>query len=327
MTRISRSFLKVQYDLRPAKQVERRIFIESFQLLAEAGFPIRDYQYTGMGSIHFVDFALFHKFLGLNRLISVEIASDIDERLKFNTPYAGCVEVIPGQAIGEYIPNLSKEHKHVLWLDYDNVLSNEMLRDVCQAVTMLPNSSVLLVTVDTEPPEYEEGERKGEKMDAKNTRKCFEEIVEGFADYLLDTWADDDFDWDNLPNINAQLLIKSITEGIKGRPEPCFIPLFHFLYSNGHRMLTIGGMVGTQKDRKKIKKSRLGQMNYVRLTFKEKPFLIRIPRITRKERLYLDSNMPASPGWRPKDFEMSNEDIEDYRNIYRFFPSFAELLL
>jgi len=150
MTRISRSYLKVQYEIRPAKQVERRMFIESFQLLAEAGYPIRDYQYTGMGSIHFIDFALFHKFLGINRLKSVEIASDIDERLKFNTPYSGCVEVHPGEPIGKHIPKLSKDIGHVLWLDYDNLLSNEMLRDVSQAVTKLTDSSVLLVTVDTE---------------------------------------------------------------------------------------------------------------------------------------------------------------------------------
>lgn len=327
MTRISRSFLSVQYDLRPAKQVERRIFIESFHLLAEAGFPIRDYQYTGMGSIHFIDFALFHKFLDINRLISVEIASDIGERLKFNTPYAGCVEVRSGQAIGEYIPRLGKDYKHVLWLDYDNLLSNEMLRDVFQAITMLPDSSVLLVTVDTEPPKYEEGERKSEKMDAKDTRKWFEEVVEGFVDYFIDIWTDDDFEYDKLPDINAQLLIKSITEGLKGRSDGCFIPLFHFLYSDGHRMLTIGGMVGTEKDRRKIKKSHLAQMDYVRLSFKEKPFWIRVPRITRKERLYLDSNMPAEAGWKPKEFEMSDEDVENYRRIYRFFPSFAELLL
>ncbi|MFX1487478.1 MAG: O-methyltransferase, partial [Promethearchaeota archaeon] len=316
MTRVSRSYLRVQYDLRPAKQVERRIFIESFQLLAEVGFPIRDYQYTGMGSIHFVDFAMFHKFLGINRLLSVEIESDIDQRLKFNTPYAGCVKVVSGQKIGEYIPQLSNDCKHVLWLDYDNLLSNEMLRDVSQAITMLPDSSILLVTVDTEPPRYEDGEREGEKMGANDTRRYFEEVAEGFADYLTDTWVDDDFEWDKLPDINAQLLIKSITEGLKGRSEPCFVPLFHFLYSDGHRMLTIGGMVGTKKDRRKIMKSRLAHMDYVRLRFEEKPFWIRVPKITRKERLYLDSNMPSDPGWKPKEFEMSDEDLENYRSIY-----------
>jgi hypothetical protein len=47
------SYLKVHYELRPAKQVERRMLIDAFQQLAQAGFQIRDYQYTGMGSIYF----------------------------------------------------------------------------------------------------------------------------------------------------------------------------------------------------------------------------------------------------------------------------------
>ena len=92
-------------------------------------------------------------------------------------------------------------------------------------------------------------------------------------------------------------------------------------------MLTIGGMVGTQRDFRKIKKSRLSNMDYVRMSFNEEPFWIIVPKITRKERLYLDSNMPADPSWKPKEFEMPDFDLENYRKIYRFFPSYAELFL
>jgi len=50
------SSYRVQYDLRPAKQVERRMIIDALQRLSTAGFPITDYQYTGFGAIYFVDF-------------------------------------------------------------------------------------------------------------------------------------------------------------------------------------------------------------------------------------------------------------------------------
>ena len=49
------SWRKVPYDLRPAKQAERRMLVDAFMILSQAGFPIRDYQYTGMGSVYFVD--------------------------------------------------------------------------------------------------------------------------------------------------------------------------------------------------------------------------------------------------------------------------------
>jgi hypothetical protein len=68
-------------------------------------------------------------------------------------------------------------------------------------------------------------------------------------------------------------------------------------------------------------------MNYILMSFKEGPFWIRVPKITRKEKLYLDSNMPVKPGWKPTDFGMEPEDVENYCQIYRFFPSFAELFI
>ena len=37
MNGISKSALEVQYDLRPAKQVERRMLLDTFQRLAQAG--------------------------------------------------------------------------------------------------------------------------------------------------------------------------------------------------------------------------------------------------------------------------------------------------
>lgn len=327
MSKFEPSYLKVQYDLRPAKQVERRIFIESFNLLTEAGFSIRDYHYTGMGSIHFVDFAMFHKFLGLSNLSSVEISSEINERLKFNTPYSNCVEVFAGRSIGEHIPHLSTKEKHVLWLDYDNIISSDILRDITQAITLLSNDSILIITVDTEPPEPNANVQSNKASDeAENTQMYFEELVDGYASYFITKWKEEDFEYDNLPGLNLQLIQKAISEGLKGRFKGLFIPLYHFLYADGHRMLTVGGMIGTKKTERILLKSRLSKMNYTKMNFNTPPFLIRIPKLTRKERLYLDSNMPLKNGWRPKDFELSQTDLSDYDKIYRFIPSYAELL-
>ena len=58
-----------------AKQVERKMILDILQQLAEGGFALRDYKYTGLGSIYFVDFMLLHRLLGLRKLLSVEIAA------------------------------------------------------------------------------------------------------------------------------------------------------------------------------------------------------------------------------------------------------------
>src|SRR5215467_3649289 len=140
------STFKVQYDLRPAKQVERRMLMDAFQRLAESGFQIRDYQYTGFGSVYFVDFILFHKIFGLQRLLSLEHEAVLESRVRFNKPFS-CVDVRM-QPAAVAIPNLSRDLKHILWLDYDGILRRDFLSDIKAALSILPAGSILLVTVD-----------------------------------------------------------------------------------------------------------------------------------------------------------------------------------
>src|SRR4051794_37783351 len=97
------------------------MIIDALQVLSEGGFRIRDYQYTGFGSIYFVDFILFHRSLGLTRLLSVEIDTTIPKRLSFNRPFAQVqIQIDP---ISTVIPKLDQDIKHLLWLDYDTRLN------------------------------------------------------------------------------------------------------------------------------------------------------------------------------------------------------------
>ena len=69
MSPLGKSWENVHYEFRPAKQVERRMLIHTFQSLMELGFPISKYKYTGLGSIYFVDFAMFHRYLGISKFL------------------------------------------------------------------------------------------------------------------------------------------------------------------------------------------------------------------------------------------------------------------
>ena len=139
----SRSYLKVPYDLRTA---ESRSSDECLSMRYIGWFTrinIKHYQYTGMGSIYFVDFILFHRFLGMRNLLSVEYSSEIRKRVKFNKPF-NCVRLEFGP-IGDVIPTLSKDLQHILWLDYDNVIGQDMTLDVANTATALSRGSILLV--------------------------------------------------------------------------------------------------------------------------------------------------------------------------------------
>jgi hypothetical protein len=320
---MSKSYLSVHYGLRPAKQVERRMLIDSLQQLSEAGFEVRSYKYLGMGSIHFIDFALFHKWLGISDMLSVELSIDIPKRVKFNTPYQGLIETRVGSSIGDALASVDRERPHLVWLDYDNVLSTEMLQDVALAATTLFQGSIVLITIDTEPP------IKGPSRHEDNPEnwRLSSTYFRGIAGPLLHPFpAMDDFQYALLPAINARIVQSQIQTVMRSRDE-VFQPLYSFVYADGHRMLTLGGMLVTMKQHRRLMQSRLLSEQYIRAARLDEPFLIRVPILTRREQLHLDANMPSADDWTPEDFELSPEEVRQYRSIYRFYPAYAELLL
>jgi hypothetical protein len=314
VSRPTESYLKVHYELRPAKQVERRMLVDALLALTGAGFPVRDYQYTGMGSIYFIDFMLFHRLLGITEMVSVEYDAKIAKRVEFNKPFE-CVKTIIAP-IGEIIPTLSKDSKHLLWLDYDGILCRSHLEDVSLALTFLSVGSILLITVDVEPPTDDDSPEEWKKYFSAETR-----------DFLDPALRVKDFARSKLARRNIDLISSAIKAGISGRRGVEFIPIFNFVYQDGHQMLTMGGMVGTVSERRRIHGSGLADADYFRDTFDSEPCVIKVPRLTRKERQYLDGFMPCVDSWLPEDFELSSENVRAYRDIYRFCPTYAELLL
>lgn len=310
----SESYLTVHYELRPAKQVERRMFVDALLSLSAAGFPIKHYQYTGMGSIYFIDFMLLHRLIGIKSMLSVEHDTKIARRVAFNRPFECVATEI--SAIGDVIPRLSLDRQHLLWLDYDGVLTGSHLSDVSAAMTRLSVGSILLVTVDLEPP-----------TETDEPQDWMDYFKEETGDYFEPSLTLADFAKSKLPVRNVGFIWNAIKSGIVGRTEVHFIPMFNFVYEDGHKMLTIGGMIGTAHEEELIAASGLPKTEFFRSTFDSDPCLIRVPRLTRKERQYLDGFMPSPDEWQPADFELSKENVLAYRQIYRFCPTYAELLL
>jgi hypothetical protein len=307
----SASSLKVIYSLRPAKQIERRMLIDALQILAEGGFRIREYQYTGMGSLYFVDFVLFHKLLGIRNLVSVEFDERLADRVHFNCPF-DLIDV-KIDSIGDVIPTLETNKKHLLWLDYDFRLNRMVVEDVAAAAYRLPPGSILLITVDVKPPPGD---------GPKEWRSYYEDQA---GDYLSLGWTDEVFGESLLPSTNAQILLNVIGSGMA--PGVQFYPLFNFLYADGHPMLTVGGVLGTQVHQDAIGRCDFSRTNYLRTDLTAPPYEIVVPRLTHKERLHIDRFMPCADGWTPGEFEVTVEDMKEYREIYRFYPSYVEMLV
>jgi SAM-dependent methyltransferase len=323
------SSYRVQYDLRPAKQVERRMIVDALLRLAAAGFPIREYQYTGFGSIYFVDFILFHKLLGLDKLVSLEREKSLAARVYFNRPFS-CVEVKMAPASSE-LPNLSRDVLHIVWLDYDGILHRDFLSDIQSALTVLKPGSIVLVTVDLEPPESHDYQaidpdfdESKEVLGPKHWKRYFECHA---SNYLGIGLTEEDFGKSKLGLRATEILSAAFTRSIIPRREVQFLPMFNFVYRDTHSMLTMGGMIGSRAEKRQLRASTIDETVYYRDRFDISPFEIRVPRLTRKERMYLDREMPCADGWVPAEFDLGLEETLRYRDLYRFLPAFAELLL
>lgn len=140
--------------------------------------------------------------------------------------------------------------------------------------------------------------------------------------------------WNN-SNFNASVIAKRTTEVVKNaifsglnmRTGITFEPLFNFLYADGHEMLTIGGVIRSRQDKRKLCMIDWEELPFVRRKLCINPFRIKVPVLTKKERLHIDSCMPSEPDWIPDEFEIEPEAIKDYREVYRYCPLYAELLL
>ncbi len=310
----SSSYLKVQYDLRPCKQVERRILLDYFRRLAGCGIPIENFRYTGMGSIHFVDHILFHKFLGIDKMVSVEKDNDIKKRIKFNRPFNN-IE-IEMMAIGDYIPRLDKDEQHILWLDYDYRLTSGLLNDIAAAANHLSVGSYVLVTIDVEPHKNSSGS---------------EDNIEYFHDVARDlwdpNWKKQDFQNSLLYRRVIDIVNRAFKDGTLGRNSVKLFPVFSFLYSDGHSMVTVGGLIGKEQDKFNINKIQNTGGTYIIQNLDHEPFSIEVPVLTRKERLHFEGAVPTTDLKKVRETGVDAPVFEQYSKIYKYFPSYSELFL
>jgi hypothetical protein len=147
---------KINYLIRPAKQIERRLIIEALSVLTKA-YSISAYQYIGMGSLFYVDYRMFHKYLGIKDMISMEMEEEKIDRFKFNKPYE-FIRLVPGMST-EVLPTLEWDNAKFIWLDYDSRISPLVISDLQIISSRIQPGGILLITLDAEPKRFDSTKR------------------------------------------------------------------------------------------------------------------------------------------------------------------------
>jgi hypothetical protein len=322
---MNKSFKKINYNLRPAKSVERKMI--SFALKKLIHFDIlSNYQYVGFGSTYFSDFILFHKELGINKMVSIEISGN-KQRFNFNKPFH-CIEILFGHS-NEMLPSINWKHKTILWLDYDETFKGAFLSDLSTFFNSAHSGSAFLLTVNCNADSY------GNKNEDRRN-KIVKEIGE---DNLYHGSKLVDFSTINLPktihkiiNANIETELKNRNGGLIDDEKLVYRQVFNFTYADGLKMMTVGGVLIQKRDLKKLETINFDEYNY--LSSSEQSFDISVPKLTLKEIRFLNSLLPngvdedgnfkdssvcalANPNLAPGE-------IKKYSKIYSFFPNYTE---
>jgi hypothetical protein len=308
---------KFLYALRPAKNIERKMFCEVFARLSRIA-PLSTYRYIGFGSNECCDFRLFHERLGIKDMLNIEKRIDAKARVEFNRPYS-CIRMEWGLS-HDILPTLDWPRRAIVWLDYDLPLDPSILRDIALVAGTAKSGSVLLVTVEVEPGDPSGGNAVNKRLDGLKARVGKDKVPSTVE-------ARDLFKW-GMANVCREIVHNEILETLDARCAP-FPPddsirydqLFNFRYADGRRMLTVGGIFLDGKDQKKMSSKRhFKDLGFVR--FDAKAYVIETPVLTLREMHYLDRHLPhsaTSPKWLPE------EERKRYRKVYRYYPNFTEV--
>jgi len=305
---------RVNYALRPAKCIERKMIAEALHELNSI-HDLKAYQYVGFGSAFFSDFILFHKALGIIDMISIEKDEVHHKRYTDNRPYK-CIDLRFGHS-NSILPLLTLVKPVIVWLDYECVLNRSVLEDLRYVCTKAVSGSVLIVTVNADPL----GEAAHEKISSVTN-------VAG-TDYrhVYDQYSEERGKW-AVSATYRQILHDEACKTLRDRSGvlpredkmDCF-QIFNFEYMDSKRMLTYGALLYANRDADQVKRSRMSTSPAFRSG--DSPYRIEVPILTLRELRILDAQLPSDCGNINRG-SIPEREVKKYTQVYRYFPSFVE---
>ncbi len=307
------SYEKINYALRPAKSIERKMMAEALRRLSGFG-SLETYRYVGFGSTYFSDFRLFHRLLGIRNMISIEKDVDNEDRFEFNRPYR-CIEMQYDTSTN-VLPQLSKGVRTILWLDYDCRINREVLADIEFFCGDAQPGSMLMITVNVNP-----GKKHRRRLKNLVKRVGKDNVPSHVRLKDLPKWG--------TARVNRIIIDNKIKETLQGRngllptgSQILYKQIFNFHYQDSSRMLTVGGVLYDEGQDGILAQCNFDSLPFVRTD--ENPYLIEVPPLTLKEVRHLNAQLPIDD---PADLEASRipeEHLNQYSRVYRHFPSFVE---
>lgn len=318
-----RSFEQIDYTLRPSKQVERKLIIEILLALRSAGYDISKYNYLGLGSVFYVDFILFHKFLNINQMTCIE-KENIENRMKFNKPYE-FIDLIMC-SISDFVPKINSDLQHFVWLDYDGSLTPEDLEDAANLFVNLKDGSFIIITVNAEIDSYRPKDIDFTKMDIPGIRKEIAKNLENQFGEHVGSIEKKNLTRKNFPKVLARIFDSQLKSTLVSRLDDRFLQLVNFTYQDGAKMITFGGLLDHKNKILDLKTSNI--FDPISVNTNLIPFEISIPPLTPHEKHWINQNLDSINN-KVKQIELEIPQIllKNYLKFYKHCPAFHEIIL
>lgn len=327
------SYRIINYTLRPAKAIERRMLCAAFERL----YPfqrIERYRYVGFGSIYFSDFQLLHRELGITDMLSIEKDISAKACFRFNRPYK-CVR-LKFATSAEVLPTLDWRRRTILWLDYDDRLNVDILGDIATVCLRATSGSLVVVSLNAQPdaePNKEDRDRyqeeTGKSFDLSDYRVRIAKKLIG--EKLPAGTSGADLRGQGLAKVFREIIHNEIAEQLSIRnamlpaeEKILYRQLFHFRYRDGAQMLTVGGIFYRAAEERTVAACGFDKLPFTRSG--PEHCGIKAPCLTAKEVRHLNSQLPTKSSVKLRAPGVPDADIQRYAEVYRYFPAFSEIL-
>ena len=321
------SFKRIDYSIRWNKKIERKAIFERIQ--RSEIVSSNSHRYVGLGSIWFSDFVIAHRMFSLEDMVSFEYPENCS-RAEANVPYA-CIKLIPGDCNDKLIEMDAAwwSKPLLIWLDYDGIAENEVLKTLEEILQRSLKGSILIVTVNAVRDSYRPN------IDATKKRAC-ETLNELFGDSAQQTVGEEDFTVAAFPGALSQSMLNRMSEVLRlsargiSNDQLSFLPLFKFAHKDNAQMITVGGAIVDGE----LKSTSLKKLKWESAEIEQQPALetINIEPLTLREKIALDKLMPHVVGpadlirkARDAKLQLDAEQLNAYSRYYRHFPIFAEM--
>jgi hypothetical protein len=324
---MSSSLDAINYAVRPNKNVERKLIVELVGGLRDT-FGIEDYRYIGLGGNTFVDFNLAHRNLGINELISIE--RDEAERAAFNSPYQ-CITVIEGEST-VVLPTLPLSNRRaVVWMDYDDSLYGSAAIDDANILGReLPSGSVFIITVNAQNNQFDDDDVVCAKPGDRGELRL-RSMQKALGNLVPLELPENPMGANTFPQVAGQILCGLIAHAVisAARLDGAeFLPLFNLTYSDGARMVTVGGMIAAAEEANLLRTLDISRFAYARGA---EQVAIDVPPLTLKEKWAIDCMLPTNPALTDEalrerfNFSPRPSQLGAYCTYYKYYPIYSEL--